>query len=366
MKQPAITRSLLQWYEVHRRNLPWRGSADPYRIWISEIMAQQTQLERVVTYYQRWLKRFPDVTALAAADEDVVLKLWEGLGYYSRARHILAAARKIMSRFGGEFPRQFAEIRSLPGIGDYTAGAIASMAFGLPVPAVDANVLRVFARLDNLDQPIRNAATRAAVTRRVRSLQPAERPGDFNEALMELGALVCTRNPACDLCPLQVHCEGFRTNVVADRPVKEPKPGASKISMVSGVLPYGGKLLIQKRRLDNVWPGLWEFPGGVIEKGESPETALVREFQEELELAVEPETKIAVVRYSYTRYRVTMHAYYCRLAGDAVPLPVFKEALTGRFVSPGVLGDYAFPAGHRKLIDIMVDKAEFSRRLAQS
>ena len=328
-------------------------------------MAQQTQMDRVVDYFERWMKRFPDVRSLARAHEEDVLKLWEGLGYYSRARNMLRAAASIVADHDGVFPSDPKAIRALPGVGDYTAGAVASIAFGLPEPAVDANVLRVFARLLDLDEPIRSKGARSVVEETVRALMPGDRAGDFTQALMELGALVCSKNPACGRCPVSDQCAALKAGTVAERPVLPVSRKIIRIDMATGVLLRQGRMLIQKRRPDDVWPGLWEFPGGVIEKGESPEQAVVREYMEEVELDVEPVEPITTVTYSYTRYRVTMHAFLCRHA-DEGGKPVFNEAVDGGFVSPEELAGYAFPAGHRKLIEFMKNDLRFASLFSDS
>jgi len=347
-----FTDRLLAWYDANRRELPWRGSPAPYSIWVSEIMAQQTQIDRVIGYYERWMERFPDVRTLAAAQEEDVLKLWEGLGYYSRARNMRKAAAVIADEHDGVFPSDLDSIRSLPGIGAYTAGAISSIAFNQPNPAVDANVLRVFSRILDIDAPVREAGVRSLVETEVKARIPENRAGDFNQALMELGALVCSKRPRCGQCPVSELCGALEAGTVGLRPVL-PKPRkVIRIDMATGVLLHEGRILIQKRRPDDVWPGLWEFPGGVIEDGETPEQAVVREYGEEVELFIEPVNRITTIAYSYTRYRVTMHCFLCRLSGPGT-VPVFNDAVEGGFVLPDQLEQYAFPAGHRRLIEFM-------------
>ena len=361
-----FTHQLLAWYDANSRDLPWRRNSTPYGVWVSEIMAQQTQIDRVVQYYGRWMERYPDLASLAQAHEEDVLKLWEGLGYYSRARNILKAARLIDDQFAGVFPTDFADIRSLPGVGEYTAGAISSISFGQTEPAVDANVLRVFSRLLDMATPVKETASKRNIEAAVRDLMPDERPGDFNQAIMEFGALVCSKRPSCDECAVQVHCLAYENSTVGERPILAPKKKTLKIEMVTGVLVHGGQVLIQKRQPDDVWPGLWEFPGGGIEEGETPEQALVREYQEEVELDIIPGEKVTVVSYAYTRYRVTMHCYLCHLTNGDAPEPVFNEAVEGGFVMPRALSDYAFPAGHRRLIEFMRSDLRFSDFLLDS
>lgn len=356
----SLTSRLLEWYDANRRELPWRLAVSPYGTWVSEIMAQQTQIDRVIGYWERWMERFPDVQSLAVAHEEDVLKLWEGLGYYSRARNIHTAARSIMEECGGCFPSDVSSIRSLPGIGEYTAGAIASIAFGLPEPAVDANVLRVFSRLCDIAAPVNKSAVKSEITDVVSDLIPEDRPGDFNQALMEFGALICSKRPKCDHCPLVDLCKAHAEGIVSERPVLPPSKKIIRVDMATGVLVHKGRVLIQKRKPDDVWPGLWEFPGGVIEKGETPEQALVREFDEEVELSIVPREKITVVSYAYTRYRITMHCFLCRMENGDVPRPVFNEAVEGGFMVPDELTGYAYPAGHRRLLEHLQGDLRFS------
>ncbi|BCS87468.1 A/G-specific adenine glycosylase [Pseudodesulfovibrio sediminis] len=352
MDEITFTHDLLDWYDANGRDLPWRQNPEPYAVWVSEIMAQQTQMDRVVGYYSRWMERFPDISTLARAREEDVLKMWEGLGYYSRARNMLKAAETVIQEYGGVFPAEFKTIQSLPGVGEYTAGAISSIAYGLPEPAVDANVLRVFSRVLDMEEPVRGKSGKGRVEKVVCSLIPPDRAGDFNQAIMELGALICSKRPKCDRCPVQGHCKAYMANTVHQRPVLPAPQKTIRINMVTGVLVHDGKILIQKRKPDDVWPGLWEFPGGSIEAGETPQQAVAREYMEEVELSIMPEKKITTVTYTYTKYRVTMHCYLCRL-DQAYREPVFNEAVEGGFVLPEVLEEYAFPAGHRRLVEYM-------------
>jgi len=361
----TFTKQLLAWYDAHARDLPWRQSPAPYAVWISEIMAQQTQIDRVIGYFERWMNRYPDLLSLAQAHEEDVLKLWEGLGYYSRARNILKTAHLVVADHGGVFPSDIKAMQALPGVGEYTAGAIASIAFGQTEPAVDANVLRVFSRLLDVSTPVKESAAKVRITKQVRELVPDNRSGDFNQAIMELGALICSKTPSCGVCPVQSYCSALANGTVSERPVLAPGKKVIRINMVTGILVHEGRVLIQKRRLDDVWPGLWEFPGGGIEEGETPEQAVVREYQEEVELDIVAGEKITVVTYSYTRYRVTMHCYLCRPVNGDCPAPIFHEAMEGNFVSPQALSDYAFPAGHRRLIEFMRTDQRFGRSFFQ-
>lgn len=263
-----IVSSLLQWYDSHSRILPWRENQEPYRIWISEIMLQQTRVEAVIPYFDRWIKALPNLEALANASEEEVLKLWEGLGYYSRVRNIHKTAKIVMEKYGGTLPASFEALRTLPGIGEYTAGSIGSIAFQLQVPCVDGNVLRVVTRLTADEADIGAASTKKRLTEWVREIVPKDRPGDFNQAMMELGATVCLPNglPKCEICPVAFLCQARIQKRMTEFPVKGIKP-ARKIekktvlvlldSTVPGTPPRAG---LRKRTESGLLSGLWEFP----------------------------------------------------------------------------------------------------------
>jgi A/G-specific adenine glycosylase len=271
----TVRRLLLDAYDAGNRSLPWRGESDPYRIWVSEVMLQQTRVETVVPYYERWLERFPDMDSLAAANEDEVLRIWQGLGYYSRARRLQEGARVVRERYSGTLPEKSEELRKLPGIGEYTAGAIASIAFGEAVPAVDGNVKRVLSRLFDLADPsatqFRSFATH---------LIDPQRPGDFNQALMELGALVCVpRSPRCEACPLEAECLALERGTVAERPAKRPKKTVPELEMVVLVAAArddegGLHVLLRKRPATGLLAGMWEFPGMELAANSGLEEAL--------------------------------------------------------------------------------------------
>ena len=253
--------ALLPWYRENARPLPWRESRDPYRVWVSEIMLQQTRVEAVMGYYARFLQTFPTVALLAEADEDRLFKLWEGLGYYSRARNLQKAARVIVAEYGGEFPRDYASVRALPGVGPYTAGAICSICFGLPPAAVDGNVLRVTARYLCDDTPIDLPAHKQEITERLESVYPAGDCGTFTQSLMELGATVCTpRSPKCARCPLRETCRAFAAGTAADLPVKSPKKEKHLVEKTVFLLWYGDELALVRREDTGLLSGMWSLP----------------------------------------------------------------------------------------------------------
>ncbi|MCC8193807.1 MAG: A/G-specific adenine glycosylase, partial [Deltaproteobacteria bacterium] len=246
-RRKEFAAKLLDWFAANMRPLPWRESYDPYSVWVSEIMLQQTQMERGVAYFKAWMRTFPTIASVAEADEDAVLKAWEGLGYYSRARNLRKAAQIIMREHGGEFPRTVAAIRALPGVGEYTAGAIAAIAFDEPEAAVDANVMRIFARICDIDVPLTRPGVKKFIAETVRILMDQESPRLFAQALMELGALVCAKKPDCPSCPLRDYCEARRLGTEQKRPTGKPKVSYSSLEMATGLVMKEGRLFIQKR-----------------------------------------------------------------------------------------------------------------------
>ena len=311
---PELAQILLTWYEGAARRLPWRGSGDPYAVWISEVMLQQTRVETVIPYYLRWMERFPSVAALARASEQEVLKAWEGLGYYSRARNLHRAARVLMEQSGGQFPDTADAIRLLPGVGRYTAGAIASIAFGRDEPALDGNIRRVLARVFNLTEPARSPAGEAKLwDLAAQNLLPG-RAGDYNQALMDLGATLCTpRAPDCPACPLEGICRARALGVQEQRPVMEPKPAIPHYLVAAGILERDRRVLIARRPSSGLLGGLWEFPGGKLQAGEDLPACLRREIQEELGVTAGVGEEFGVYRHAYTHFRVTLHAFCCTL-----------------------------------------------------
>jgi len=257
MRDPFFTDTLLAWYDTHGRDLPWRHTKDPYAIWLSEIILQQTRIAQGLSYWKRFMARFPDVRSLAAADEDEVLRLWEGLGYYSRGRNLLTAARQIADR--GSFPDTFSDIRQLKGVGDYTAAAIASIAFGLPTAVVDGNVYRVLARFYGIDTQIGTTTAKKEFTDLAQSLLPEDRPGDFNQGMMDFGAIQCTpASPACLVCPLSGRCEALRSARTDLLPVRKPPVSIRERKLRYIYVRCQGETAVHRRGKGDIWQGLWE------------------------------------------------------------------------------------------------------------
>lgn len=346
----GISKTLVTWFQATQRDLPWRRDYSPYAVWISEIMLQQTTVKTVLPYYVRWMERFPHVAAVAEAPTDDLHKAWEGLGYYARVRHIQATARLLVRDLGGVFPKVQKELLKLPGIGLYTAGAILSLAFNEPVPAVDGNVERVVSRLFDISVPVKKKAGRDLIHTTVRELIPPGQARLFNQGLMELGALICLpKTPDCPRCPVRDCCLSRRAGTISERPLPVARRKPVPLQVAVGVLVHEGKILIQKRPPAGLMANLWEFPGGKVEPGETPEEALVREFMEELGVAVKNLQKITVIRHSYTTFRVVLHAFRCRLEElDQQIVP--RVAVEARWATREELDHFAFPAANRKLI----------------
>jgi A/G-specific adenine glycosylase len=346
----AFRAAVLKWYGRHKRDLPWRRTSDPYAIWVSEIMLQQTTVNAVIPYYEKWLRLFPDPAALARTPLRRVLRTWQGLGYYARARNMRRTAKEIVARFGGAFPADYENLRKLPGFGPYTAAAIMSLAFGRPFPVVEANVRRIMMRLWGIGG---EAAARVdqALLRTLETLISRRSPGRFNQALMELGALVCRpRNPSCLVCPVQSGCAALRRGEQEIIPAPRKRP-TKEIEAVVAVIRSGDKVLIQKRPSTGLLADLWEFPGGKREPGESLLAALKREILEELGVEIPRARPLLTVRHAYTQYRVILHAYECRIAAeDAVRISRSTDRGSRRWVSIRALRNYPFPSGSAKIV----------------
>ncbi len=303
---------ILNWYDRHARVLPWRGHPDAYAVWVSEIMLQQTRVETVIPYFERWMRQFPSVGALAEAPEQVVLSAWEGLGYYSRARNLHKAAKIVASEHNGQLPSDLTQLRKLSGIGRYTAAAIASIAFGQDIATLDGNLKRVFARVFDISAPADSPAGEEILWALAEKHVPAGRAGDYNQALMDLGATVCLpKNPFCLLCPLAELCKARALGVQEGRPVMKPKAPVPHKLKAAAVLVVDGKTLLKQRPAAGLLGGLWEFPSAEVDT-DSPE-ALAAVIETEYRLKVSPLARMDEVRHAYTHFKLTEIPWRCEL-----------------------------------------------------
>lgn len=376
-RKQFFSQNLLNWYRTHKRDLPWRRNKDAYRIWVSEVMLQQTRVDTVIPYWHRFLEKFPDVGALAEAPEEEVLKAWEGLGYYSRARNLQAAVREVHESYGGIVPDNKEDISSLKGVGPYTAGAVLSIAYNKPEPAVDGNVMRVLSRYFCIEDDIAKPATRPKMEKLAQELIPDGAAGDFNQGLMELGALVCTpRSPQCLTCPVMEHCAGRLAGKEAELPVKTkakpPRPERRIVALVEGQGEHTGKLLIRQRPQEGLLARMWELPHVLMPSdseapiatgrksakakkaaAEAPAAAIAGQqrawlhdsLADEEHIQVAPDEWYMNTEHVFSHIHWQLDVYRCKL-GDAADSAVALPALLPyhyRWVGADELEQYAFP-----------------------
>lgn len=352
---------LLAWFRDHRRDLPWRRDRDAYRIWVSEVMLQQTLVATVIPFYERFLARFPTLADLAAADEQEVLRLWEGLGYYRRARHLLQAARLLHERHPESLPADPAAWTGLPGLGEYTRNAILSQAFDLRLPILEANSVRVLSRLVGLEDDPSRGAARRALWRVAEALLPPREAGDFNQALMELGALVCTvERPACSDCPLRARCVASQTGRQGQIPRRSPPPAPTAVEEAAVVVRRRGRVLLAQRPATaGRWASLWEFPHGELADGESHEQAARRLLRERVGIVAELGPELTTVRHGVTRFRITLVCFEAEYASGEFRSDFYVR---GEWVEPAGLADYPVSSPQRKLAKLLAEEGR-QRRL---
>lgn len=341
---------LVPWFRRVARDLPWRQTTDPYRIWLSEIMLQQTRAGQAESYYHRFVDRYPTVGDLASAELDEILRDWEGLGYYARARNIHRAAQLIVRDMGGVFPSSHEKVASLPGVGTYTAAAVMSIAYDEPFAAVDGNVIRVLSRLFELEDDPTTAKGKRRFLEVAEGLLDRGNPGTFNEAMMELGATVCLpSSPACPECPVSDACGAYLNGRVARFPTRRPKKAVPHFEIaVALIFDPQDRVFIQKRAEDGMLGGLWEFPGGKIEDGEAPEEACRREACEELGVTLSVAGPLDAVGHTYSHFTVRLHPFVCRLRRGTL-----RTTPESRWIAIDELSGYAFPRANRKIIEAL-------------
>ncbi|MBI3251989.1 MAG: A/G-specific adenine glycosylase [Candidatus Omnitrophica bacterium] len=359
----AWQKDLLRWFAKNQRPLPWRRHTRPYEVWVSEIMLQQTQVETMLPYFRRWMRLFPTIAALAKSPEKKVLKAWEGLGYYSRARNLHETAKRIVREHGGAFPRDFETILSLKGIGRYSAGAIASIAFNEPRPIVDGNVFRVLSRLYAIKKPIDIPRNREIFWKLEADLIPPNRARLFNQALMELGALVCAaKNPACALCPLQKHCLAFKNDDPEAYPVREKKKKMVKIIAAAVVISRRGDptgrphYLVQQRPLGEIMGGLWEFPEWKLAKDtaldpEKIKHLTLRRVLSDFGMESNGLKEMGRIKRNYTHHLETLHVFGVPAHGRGNPAPTGGWPFA--WVTPEKFADYPFSSAHAKIANMI-------------
>jgi A/G-specific adenine glycosylase len=346
MPSPSLQTRLLAWYRKNKRILPWRGHPEPYAVWVSEIMLQQTRVETVIPYFERWMRLFPTVQALAEASEQEVLNAWEGLGYYSRARNLHKAAKVIVRDFGGNLPHSLSELIKLPGIGRYTAGAIASIAFGADEPALDGNLKRVYARLFDVTEAVDSPKGEKLLWEIARRNLPHGRAGDFNQALMDLGSAICLpKNPRCLLCPLMELCKARENGTQELRPVRKPKKAVPHHIHAAGVIVRRGRVLLARRPPGGLLGGMWEFPNGRV--GEDPAGELAQALEAGYRLKVQRKEALGVVQHAYTHFRVTVHVFRCELVK-------MSDSPGLKWVAIGELGEYPMGKVDRRIADMLM------------
>lgn len=350
MEHSFPVQQLLNWYSRNKRDLPWRKTSDPYKIWVSEIMLQQTRVDTVIPYYYRFLEKFPTVHHLAQAGRRQVLKQWEGLGYYSRVRNMQDAAITVSEKLDGNLPDAYSAIIKLKGIGPYTAAAILSIAFQKPYAVVDGNVIRVFSRYFGISNDIRKQSTKNDISGLAQSLIPDDCPGDFNQAVMELGATVCTPlNPECHECPLTHSCFAYKKAMTEEIPYKSPRKKIPHHTICVGILLNGkNEVLIALRPEDAMLGGLWEFPGGKKKSSESHEGAVIRELREELGIEAGGLEKFLEVKHAYSHFRITLHAYLCKI-DKGTPEPRTSQKI--KWIDIDEIDDYPFPKANKVLVE---------------
>jgi A/G-specific adenine glycosylase len=352
-QKQQLRRRLLAWYADHARDLPWRRSRDPYRVWVSEIMLQQTQVATVRDYFQRFVAAFPDVGQLAAADEVQVLRLWEGLGYYRRARQMHAAAQRIVADHDSQFPQCVDELQSLPGIGRYTAGAIASIAFGIRAPILEANTIRLLSRLIAYrDDPLKAVGQRL-LWQTATDILPRTNVAQFNQALMELGSLVCTpADPKCDECPLAVVCRAHAAGQQHAIPRAKAKQQFTDLHEAAVVIQKSGCVLLRQCGQRERWAGLWDFPRFAIES-EGPlfaQKEIITKVREQTGVSCAPGPLLKTIKHGVTRYRITLDCYRADFVSGR-PQTIRKAEI--RWVSPAALADLPLSTTGRKIVRLI-------------
>ncbi|MBK8782088.1 MAG: A/G-specific adenine glycosylase [Anaerolineales bacterium] len=340
-----LSTALLKWYSKHGRTMPWRDHPDPYAVWVSEIMLQQTRVETVIPYFEKWMKLFPDIPSLANASERDVLNAWEGLGYYSRARNLHKAAKIVASNFNGQLPRDLTELHALPGIGRYTVGAIASISFKMDEPTLDGNLRRVFSRLHDVAEFADSPAGEKILWDLAAKNLPKGKAGDYNQALMDLGATICLpKNPRCLLCPLMDMCKARENGTQETRPVLKAKKQVPQYIHAAAVIVERGRVLLSQRPADGLLGGMWEFPNARVVQ--DPAAELAKALRSAGRIQVKKGEALGIIQHAYSHYKVTVHAFRC----ESVSIPKDKNL---KWVKITELEDYPMGKVDRQIAKII-------------
>ncbi len=346
-KKSDFLHPLLQWYDANDRSFPWRSTSNPYEVWLSEIMLQQTRVKTVIPFYNRWVAKFPSIKSVAEANLGSLLKMWEGLGYYARVRNFHSACIVVMNRFAGRVPDNYQDFQTLPGVGPYIAGAVMSIAYNFPVPAVDGNAYRVVSRIKSINLPFNSCKN--DLVEFLSNHISLYRPGDFNQAIMDVGRELCTpKNPSCGICPIQKHCCAFVYNSVDKYPFRAKRKKKPHHLVAVGVVWKGNKILISKRKENGLLGGLWEFPGGKIQSGEDAKKCVIRKVSEKLGVCVCPGKLLKQINHTYSHFSITLDAYHCDyISGSPGALPRDKW----QWIFPQQIADLPFSKANHKLFD---------------
>lgn len=347
MESNLFYKSMLDWYQIDKRSLPFRDVNDPYKIWLSEIMLQQTKVSTVIPYYERWISKYPNISSVASSNLEDLLKIWEGLGYYSRCRNFHKASKVICKQYNGFIPEDWASFISLPGVGEYTASAVLSIAFGKKYAVLDGNVKRVmFRQLGFKKSSIYNINR---VKNKLKKLIPDLKPGDFNQSLMDLGATICfPRNPKCDNCPISRSCIGLKNGKPQDYPTKNKKLIVPEYHFVSGLLWSGEKFLIKKREENLMLGGLWEIPNFKINVKDKPRLSFVKKVKKELSLDVQTKKKIGVIKHKYSHFSVVVSVYACKIMNKQ-----FFNKEKQKLILPIEISSYPFSKVNHKIFSLI-------------
>jgi A/G-specific adenine glycosylase len=363
-QKARLRRRLLAWYAANARDLPWRGTDDPYHVWVSEIMLQQTQVATVRNYFSRFIAALPTIESLAAADERVVLRLWEGLGYYRRARQLHAAAKRVVAEHGSELPSDVEALMRLPGVGRYTAGAIASIAFGRRAPILEANTIRLLSRLIAYQGDVKTMASRRVLWEVAATVLPRERVAEFNQALMELGALVCTSSaPRCEECPLEAVCAARAAGIEKAIPCGGSKPATIKIREAAIAVRKNGRVLLRQCGHDERWTGLWDFPRFAIE-AEGPLFAreeIVKKVHDLTGVRCSPGPLLQTIKHGVTRYRITLDCYAAKFIGGRIKSPAERSLA---WVTMTQLAAYPLCTTGRRISELLQGNRELADQSA--